>query len=99
MTPNYFLTGISIDKGEIVHNRCFGYFTSFEEAQRVIEKSGFELVECCYNYLIIEAIIPGIYAMAEEKDCSWYRWDSLTSAWYGCPPPIESKQIVNFAIG
>lgn len=97
----YFLTSIFLPAKGSDRKRCtrtFGYFLTLQEAMKAREENRGNMMECLYNYLIIERFDPGIHSLAEEV--YWAKWDDERNKWKAIDqPPPELVGIINFAIG
>lgn len=78
----YFITtvGFYSDKYTCAqHDRCVGYFDTFEEAEKAVLENRGDIYECgFYMYAVIEAIKPGLYNT--DFNPSWYRADWIESS-------------------
>lgn len=53
--------------------RTFGYYKTFEEAENAVLKNSCDICEgTYYNYIVIEAVMDGVYPFALEME--WYNW-------------------------
>lgn len=53
------------------HERCVGYFNTFEEAEKATLENWGDIYECgYYQYVVIEAIKPGLYSI--DIHPTWY---------------------------
>ena len=71
----YFITGFTkyeIDEKTKVPNvgfsRTFGYYERSDEAIEAVLGNYCDIFECCYTYMVVEEIEPGLYNPAS------YRW-------------------------
>lgn len=60
-------------KGEKYHleGHVVGFISSLEEAKDIVENNKTDLVEFCYNYILIEEVEAGI--PARSKAIQWYK--------------------------
>jgi len=74
-----------------------GWFSSLEEAKRVVENNICDLNETCYDYAIIEEVDEGIYNFAKFR---WiYKFDKDTGTYKEISEPPCLKHLSNFSIG
>jgi len=87
----------SFDSGS---SRCFGYYITFEEADRAVRENRCDIHECLYEYCFIEKIEPGLHAYCDpQKDRQLYQYQFETGEWESIPEPLCLTHIVNWAIG
>ncbi len=78
-------------------HHTFGYYLSEEEARDAARRNVGSMHECLYEWLVIEKIAPGIFAMGEVVQ--WYQWSYGGVQWVECDAPAWSRGIVNFSMG
>lgn len=107
----FFLTTLA---GSSELPRCVGYFTSLEEAEKVLSNNLGDLTEKgYYDTAVVEEISPGLYP--RSKKISWWRYSRTTyeyleglvdpaerlptEGWLPCEEPTEHQHVCNFAVG
>ena len=76
MSKIYTITSISLsEKGEMTHDRCWGFFFDFNDAEQAVLSNDGDLYECSYNFVVIEEISEGIMSFSDRGE-TWYAWDS-----------------------
>jgi len=91
----YFITTVGFyskrhphHAGEM-HERCVGYYDTFEKAEEAVLNNAGDIYECgYYSYVVIEAIGPGIYAT--DFNPIWYK-----AKWEG---PTEESQLGKYKV-
>src|SRR5207244_180009 len=96
------LTAIYLKKDQIVRSRLWGWYRSFEEAERAVLKNDGDLFENgYYNHAVIETVPEGM--CPEVRRTAWYRARREVSAEdphvTPVPTPPAVARVVNFAIG
>lgn len=89
------ITGMS-SLSDMADNRCFGYYTSLDEALERVQ-FGHDLEERSYNYLVIENVAEGVYPTSEE--IRWFKWNENQNAWQQIDKPKETQHVINWALG
>jgi len=74
-------------------SRTFGYYATEAEALEAVKENRGGMDECLYEYAVIEAVPPGIFASAEATH--WFQW--ANQAWTPCECPFP--HVTNFGIG
>lgn len=82
----YFITAFGVDSdsldefekkydpNKVTRARCFGYFSSFEEAKKAVDENRFDMNEAgYYTWIVIEDLHEGIHPIAVIR--GWWRWD------------------------
>ncbi len=91
----FFLTSVA-DLKNSRPSRCFGYFKSLNKALNAVSKNTGNMVECFYDYLILEEIGEGIHALS--KEIMWFKYDLVSNSWEKCKKP-KWAVCCNWAIG
>jgi len=102
MDSIYVITGIT---GQLKPNttifgdtRPFGWFPSFEIAERIILENKSDINEAgYYRFFVIEEIQSGIHAISNME--SWYQWDYDHKAYYAIDKPREFRHIIGWSLG
>ena len=94
----YFITVFSSYDNRGIHGvRCWGFYTTFEEADEVLRNNYTDLWEYSYTYGIIEEYYAGISGYNFER---WlYKYDRESGKYYPIGIPKELKHYASFAIG
>ncbi len=98
----YFLTSVQIVSKRqnqratefSIDCRCWGYYPTLEEAKKAVKENYGNMIECIYDYLVIEKYKPGVMQIA--KDIAWYK--EIDNRWIPCEKPMEVESFVNFAM-
>ena len=91
----YFVTALA-KKSDDFSARCFGYLESLEDAIQAVTINDGDIHECCHNYVVIEAIPPGLMFIA--KEIKWFIWNDSDSKYEECEKPELLTNIINFAM-
>ena len=75
--------------------RTFGWFPDRQQAMKAVRDNQGSMQECLYQWMVIEAVPPGVHA--EAKAIQWYRWRK--GRWTACPAPKWAQGLVNFSMG
>lgn len=86
-------------------NRTWGWYETFEEAERAVLENHTDIFECTYDYAVIEEVGPGVMALGEVRQ--WYRADFKNRNPPGghsptvtrCDPPAFAEGTCNLCIG
>ena len=78
-------------------SRTFGWFSSFELADKAVRTNQCDIYECLYQYVIIEEIADGIHGPCYRE--WWYKWDKEDEIFESVEKPIETKNIMNWSMG
>ena len=94
----YTITGIiDIDKKGTTGERCFGYFSNFDDAEHCVKENRGDIYEQLYKYAIIEKVEEGLHPYAIER---WlYKYIDDMDEYTPIDVPKCLEHIVNFAIG
>jgi hypothetical protein len=94
----WFITGIS-NRGRLAaaSRRCWGFFDSFQEAERAVLENDADIYECEYEHMVIEGYRMGL--MVIGKDQHWYKYDPTTEKFNSIAPPDWAVNVVNWGIG
>ncbi len=77
-------------------SRCWGWFSTLEEAEHIINQDrGNLFYENYYSHLVIEGICAGLWF--EIPDEWWYQWTN--DGWQKCEKPEGLEQIISFGMG
>ena len=80
--------------------RCWGYYFTFNEAERVILNNDTDIFECgYYTYAVIEEIRPGL--LIRQRGEWWYRYKRINSKdkISKCKKPKELIGTICFGLG
>lgn len=73
-TPIYMITGYELHGNKLGDKVNWGFYYSFEEAEKIVLNNWTDLYEGCYNIMIIEELLPGI--INNSKKISFYQWNN-----------------------
>lgn len=62
-----------------------GFYSSFKEAERILNNNIYDIRECLYNYAIIEYVCEGTYGTAQMdhvENIFAYKWDEEKHGFY-----------------
>lgn len=98
---NYFVTSIAYYERKVLTQRTFGYFEHLKDAKRAVKENRCNMVECLYNYLVIEKIPANcIHPVTDpEKNGYEYWYYAEANTWVECYKPSFSKGLCNWALG
>jgi len=88
-------------KRERYEHDCVGYFNYFSDAIEFVESdAGRELVECLYDYLVIESCLEGIQRYSpSDYNQWWYKYNDVSKKWeYVEETPKQFYGTVGFAM-
>jgi hypothetical protein len=101
---NWFVTSIYLAEAKDKESpmtaearRTFGYYPTEAQAMAAVDKNTGNMVECLYNFLVIEGFPYGIHAVSESE--RWYQWNEAEKKWVPCNKPTMLEGIINWAIG
>ena len=97
---NFFITAIPhYPEDEVVHrrSRCFGYYSTMDEAKMAVTLNRCNMHEGLYNYIVVEGIGEGIHP--EPIEIAWFRWNDDARGWQLTVKPEWSEGTINWAIG
>lgn len=80
-------------------HRCWGFCTSFEEAEQAVLQNVTDIHEEWYQWAVIEEYGPGVPTLSAIGAERWYHWNELYSRYHEVKQPDWAKNIVNWAIG
>lgn len=89
----FTLTAIS-DCRPIDDKRTWGYCLTREEAINAVARNDGNMMDCYYDYLVIEEYRPGVMSPAEGE--LWFKWEN--DRWQSCARPAFADGIVNWAM-
>lgn len=94
----YFITVFNSYDDCGPHNmRCWGFYTSFEEADLTLRNNLTDLWETCYDYGVIEEYYEGIGSYTFNR---WfYKYKQRLNQYTPINEPEELKHYANFALG
>ena len=79
-------------------SRTFGFYDHYTEACKAIQENRGNMVECLYDYLVLEYIEQGIHPMVLKEE--WWLWSEGCGRWLAMEQrPAEYAGTVNFALG
>lgn len=98
---NYFVTSIAFYEGKVKAQRTFGHFDKLSEAKKAVKENRCNMVECLYNYLVIEKIrVNCIHPVTDPAKAGWEHWYyAEENTWVECYKPTFSNGICNWSIG
>jgi len=77
-------------------SRCFGYFFSEHTAKSNLFKKWSSLVECLYDYFLIEEVDEGLHPISKITSCyNVTEQNTLVES----DIPASRKRIINWSIG
>jgi len=108
--PPYCLKGISKrkyskmmkDYHKYGGSRCFGWVSSFKQANEIVENNDCDLHEYSYKYAVIEKTADGPHAgFGQGRKEWWYKWEGSheTGAFEPIEKPEHLKCVVGWGIG
>ena len=95
----YFITTIEVKRKQIKDTRCVGYYSKFDEAEKVVLSNSCDICETCYDYAVIENIPEGLYQY--DFHPTWYKYQKLVGGYTKCEnlPDFIKAIDVGYAIG
>ena len=93
----YTITGVEDPFNAVSHRRCFGWFTTLDEAVDAVETNRCEIRECLYDYMIIEQFSPGLYCGVQEE--WWWKWNRKRKKFLRIKKPKKISNVINWGIG
>ena len=82
---------------DIGDSRTFGYYDSFEEADKMVKKNHCDMHETIYHYAVIEHVGIGIHS--RRKGRWFYKYDKTKGEFLPIKEPEEFKHCYNIALG
>jgi len=77
--------------------RTFGFYSTFEEADKAVRENRCDLSEYTYNYAVIEEVPEGIHSFAQNR---WvYKFNDSKKTFEPIDEPEEIKHFSNFSMG
>lgn len=98
----YFITGITY-KGEVETvlpnrgQRCFGYFQTFEKAEKAVLNNYCDIWETIYEYVVIEKVKDGIHQI--DLKPIWYKWNLEKECYEKTEKPDFADGYAGWGIG
>ena len=98
----YFITGITY-KGEVKTvlpnrgQRCFGYFQTFEEAEKAVLNNYCDIWETIHEYVVIEKVEDGIHQY--DFNPTWYKWNLEKECYEKTEKPDFADGYAGWGIG
>ena len=80
-------------------SRCFGYYETFEEADKAVRENRCDIREYLYDYCFIENIPSGIHPICLPEDRHLYEYDETTDSFVKIDEPVALHHIVGWALG
>lgn len=95
----YFVTGVTYKDKEFKDRkqRCFGYFETFEEAEKSVVNNCCDIWEAIHEYVVIEKIEDGIHQF--DLSPTWYKWNLEKECYEKVDRPDFAKGYVGWGIG
>lgn len=97
----YFVTGITYKTenrtGMPRGTRCFGYFSTFKEAEKALLNNSCDIFEYINEYAVIEKIEDGIHQI--DLSPFWYKWNSEKECYEKTDRPDFAQGYVGWSIG
>lgn len=95
----YFVTGVTYQDKRFKDRkqRCFGYFSTFEEAEKTVLNNCCDIWEAIHEYVVIEKIEDGIHQF--DLSPTWYKWNLEKEEYEKVNRPDFAKGYVGWGIG
>lgn len=77
------------------NSRCFGYYTTLDEAKEAVEENRCDIHETMYDFVVIEEIGPGIHAEATKE--LWFKYNPKKDSYEATE--VRYIGFINHAIG
>lgn len=91
----FFVTCINSTRNT---SRCWGWYNTFESAERAVLENHTDIYEYFYDHAVIEEVPEGVCPV-HTKEAAWYRWSNRAAAYERCDKPEFSEGIVCWGIG
>ena len=79
-------------------SRTFGFYEKYNEALTAVLENRCDMVECLYDYLVMEYIEEGIHPMVIHD--FWFKWNDEQRKWVELEKrPEEYIGITNWGLG
>lgn len=79
-------------------SRCWGYASTFEEAEQRVLENYTDIHECTDQWVVIEEYVMDVLALSTGK-FQWYHWNKDKQSYERCREPDWAKQVCNWGIG
>ena len=73
-----------------------GWAQSYDDLVDRMHKAGGDLVECRWDYLVIEKVFEGIWPGIEEDSERWFEYDFEKKVWEKCAKPKEAEGTIHW---
>lgn len=95
----YLVTGVTYVGKETKRRgtRCFGYFPTFNEAEKAVLNNYCDIFEYIHEYAVIEKVEDGIHQI--DLSPTWYKWDSEKECYEKVDRPDFAQGYVGWSIG
>lgn len=95
----YFVTGVTYQDKRFKDRkqRCFGYFSTLEEAEKTVLNNCCDIWEAIHEYVVIEKIEDGIHQF--DLSPTWYKWNLEKEEYEKVNRPDFAKGYVGWGIG
>ena len=98
----YCVTGITCENKETEYKgyrgrRCFGYFSTFEEAEDAVLNNRCDIFEYIHEYKKKKKVEDGIYPT--DLNPTWYKWNVEKGDYEKTEEPDFAKGYVGWGIG
>lgn len=98
----YFVTGITYEDKKTEYKgqrgqRCFGYFSTFEEAEEAVLNNRCDIWETIHEYAVIEKVADGIHQL--DFNPTWYKWNLEKECYEKTKKPKFADGYVGWGIG
>jgi hypothetical protein len=100
MKTIYTVTGVYSEsfKSSNTSTRCFGWYSSLEEAKESLNKNPNVISEeGYYEYVIIEEYETGLHPLC--IDGVWYKWNDNSKKYIPSMKPLIFEKVCNFGLG
>lgn len=78
--------------------RTWGYYLTLSDAVHAVTQNKDNMIDCLYDYLVIEQYGPGIIAMATSE--MWFHWNEGHRTWVQIiNKPTFLNGTISFAMG
>lgn len=80
-------------------SRLVGWYKEKDDAFEAVRTNACDICECCYNYVIIEAVEEGLYQPAGHDSRWFFAYNRKTGGYDPLPEPAGYGSTVGFTIG
>ena len=99
----YLITGITYEENDKSNlfpdrsQRCFGYFQTFEEAEKAVLNNSCDIWETIHEYAVIEKVEDGIHQY--DFNPTWFKWNLEKECYEKVEKPDFTKGYIGWGIG